>query len=46
MKEKDHREANMFLAEDRILCLGIYTQIMSNYVLKYIPTAIGIIKIN
>jgi chitin synthase len=24
-EERDYREANMFLAEDRILCLGIVT---------------------
>jgi hypothetical protein len=24
-EEKDYKEANMFLAEDRILCLGIFT---------------------
>lgn len=40
-QEKDHREANMFLAEDRILCLGIFTQVNSKYILKYIEDAIA-----
>eukprot|EP00825_Cyclidium_porcatum_P012454 TRINITY_DN164_c0_g1_i2.p1 TRINITY_DN164_c0_g1~~TRINITY_DN164_c0_g1_i2.p1 ORF type:complete len:547 (-),score=56.55 TRINITY_DN164_c0_g1_i2:396-2036(-) len=38
-KEKDYREANMFLAEDRILCLGIFTQLKCSYTLKYIEDA-------
>ncbi len=37
----DYREANMFLAEDRILCLGIYCQVDSNYTLRYIPDAVA-----
>ncbi|EAR87998.1 chitin synthase (macronuclear) [Tetrahymena thermophila SB210] len=32
-------EANMFLAEDRILCLGLYCQPQKDYILKYIPDA-------
>ena len=36
-EEKDYKEANMFLAEDRILCLGIFCQIKCKYTLKYIP---------
>jgi chitin synthase len=31
----------MFLAEDRILSLGIYCQVKSNYSLHYIPDAIA-----
>jgi chitin synthase len=31
----------MFLAEDRILCLGIYCQVESNYTLRYIPDAVA-----
>ncbi|KAL4443113.1 hypothetical protein ABPG74_002180 [Tetrahymena malaccensis] len=37
--EGNIQEANMFLAEDRILCLGIYCQPDSNFILKYIPDA-------
>lgn len=33
----DMRTANMFLAEDRILCLEIFTK--ENYILKYLPDA-------
>lgn len=40
-KEKDHKEANMFLAEDRILCLGIFCQLKSDFVLKYLPLAVA-----
>ncbi len=29
----------MYLAEDRILCLGLFTQIDSDYILKYVPDA-------
>jgi len=32
-------EANMYLAEDRILCLEIYSRIGKSYFLKYIPDA-------
>lgn len=32
-------EANMYLAEDRILCLEIYSRIGKRYSLKYIPDA-------
>ena len=31
----------MFLAEDRILCLGIYTQPKKNYKLLYQPNAVA-----
>ena len=37
----DFREANMYLAEDRILCLGMFCQINSRYKLRYIPDAIA-----
>ncbi|KRW99162.1 hypothetical protein PPERSA_07405 [Pseudocohnilembus persalinus] len=37
----DYKEANMYLAEDRILCLGIFCQVNSNYSLKYIPDAVA-----
>ncbi|KAL4500526.1 hypothetical protein ABPG72_002950 [Tetrahymena utriculariae] len=37
--EGNIKEANMFLAEDRILCLGIYCQPDSNFTLKFIPDA-------
>ncbi|KAL4456824.1 hypothetical protein ABPG73_002271 [Tetrahymena malaccensis] len=33
------QELNMFLAEDRILCLGIYCQLQSRYYLKFVPDA-------
>ncbi|EAR87844.2 chitin synthase (macronuclear) [Tetrahymena thermophila SB210] len=33
------QELNMFLAEDRILCLGIFCQVESSYKLKFIPDA-------
>lgn len=32
-------EANMYLAEDRILCLEIFSWIGKAYTLKYIPDA-------
>ena len=41
IEEKDFREANMYLAEDRILSLGIYCQMDSKYILKYVPDAIA-----
>jgi cellulose synthase/poly-beta-1,6-N-acetylglucosamine synthase-like glycosyltransferase len=41
MEEKDYREANMYLAEDRILSLGIYCQTKEKYYLKYVPDAIA-----
>lgn len=41
LEEKDFREANMYLAEDRILSLGIYCQTDCKYTLKYIPTAVA-----
>ena len=31
----------MYLAEDRILCLGILCQVDSRYKLKYVPDAIA-----
>ena len=39
--KKDFQEANMYLAEDRMLSLGIYCQMDSKYILKYIPNAIA-----
>lgn len=41
MEEKDYREANMYLAEDRILSLGIYCQTKEKYYLRYVPDAIA-----
>ena len=41
LEEKDYMEANMYLAEDRILSLGIYCQMDCNYLLKYVPNAIA-----
>jgi chitin synthase len=38
-EEKDYMEANMYLAEDRILSLGIYCQQDRKYYLQYIPDA-------
>ncbi|KAL4468655.1 hypothetical protein ABPG74_005158 [Tetrahymena malaccensis] len=38
----DIKEANKFLAEDRILCLGIISAKESNYQLKYIPDAYAV----
>ncbi|KAL4468650.1 hypothetical protein ABPG74_005153 [Tetrahymena malaccensis] len=38
----DIKEANKFLAEDRILCLGIISAKGSNYQLKYIPDAYAV----
>ena len=31
------KEANMYLAEDRILCLEIIKKMSNNYVLRYVP---------
>jgi chitin synthase len=31
----------MYLAEDRILSLGIYCQMNCDYILKYVPNAIA-----
>jgi chitin synthase len=31
----------MFLAEDRILCLGIFSLEKKNFTLKYVPTAVA-----
>ncbi len=36
-------EANMYLAEDRILCLEIYSKKGSKYTLNYIPTATSVV---
>ena len=41
MEEKGYQEANMYLAEDRILSLGIYCQVKEKYYLKYVPDAIA-----
>ncbi|KAL4468651.1 hypothetical protein ABPG74_005154 [Tetrahymena malaccensis] len=38
----DIKEANKFLAEDRILCLGIISAKGSNYKLKYVPEALAV----
>ncbi|EAR90455.2 chitin synthase (macronuclear) [Tetrahymena thermophila SB210] len=38
----DIKEANKFLAEDRILCLGIISAKGSNYILKYVPEALAV----
>ena len=35
----NHKEANMFLAEDRLLSLGIFCQSDSKFVLKFVPDA-------
>lgn len=32
-------EKNMYLAEDRILCLAMFAQAEFKYTLKYVPTA-------
>ena len=40
-EERDYREANMYLAEDRILSLGIYCQQDRRYYLQYVPDAIA-----
>ena len=39
--ERDYKEANMYLAEDRILSLGIYCQQDRKYYLEYVPDAIA-----
>ena len=39
MESSGYQEANMYLAEDRILSLGIYCQPKSKFYLKYIPDA-------
>jgi chitin synthase len=36
---EDLAEGNMYLAEDRILCLKIYSRYGKKYTLKYIPSA-------
>lgn len=40
-EERDYREANMYLAEDRILSLGIYCQQDRRFTLKYVPDAVA-----
>ena len=40
-EEKDFKEANVYLAEDRILCFGIYCQKDRAFTLEYVPKAIG-----
>lgn len=40
-EERDYREANMYLAEDRILSLGIYCQQDKKFTLRYVPDAIA-----
>lgn len=39
--EKDFKEANVYLAEDRVLCLGIYCQKDENFNLEYVPQALA-----
>jgi chitin synthase len=39
--EKDYKEANVYLAEDRVLCLGIYCQKDERFNLEYIPQALA-----
>ena len=39
--EKDFKEANVYLAEDRILCLGIYCQKDADFTLEYVPKALA-----
>ncbi len=39
--ERDYKQANMYLAEDRILSLGIYCQQDRKYFLQYVPDAIA-----
>ena len=38
---KNLEEANMYLAEDRILCLDIFTLPKMNYQLLYVPNAVA-----
>jgi chitin synthase len=40
---KDLQEANMYLAEDRILCLKIYSKFNRNYSLSYIPNSTALV---
>lgn len=35
-------EANMFLAEDRIMCLEILVKVSSKYVLRYVPGSVAL----
>lgn len=39
--EKDYKEANVYLAEDRVLCLGIYCQKDAYFTLEYVPRALA-----
>lgn len=40
---KNLEEANMYLAEDRILCLKIYAKYGARYKLRYIPTSESVV---
>jgi chitin synthase len=40
---KSLEEANMYLAEDRILCLEIYSRIGKRYFLSYVPDAYSMV---
>ena len=35
-------EANMYLAEDRIMCLEILVKAQNSYVLKYVPGSVAL----
>jgi chitin synthase len=35
-------EANMYLAEDRVMCLEVLIKNSENYLLKYLPGAIAV----
>mgnify|MGYP000944315997 FL=1 len=35
-------EANMYLAEDRIMCLEILVKAQSSYILKYVPGSVAL----
>lgn len=36
------KEANAYLAEDRIMCLEILVKVSNRYVLRYVPGAVGL----
>lgn len=42
-KHSSLEEANMYLAEDRILCLKIFSKFNRNYKLKYIPNSTAVV---
>lgn len=44
LKSDEHtaKQANMFLAEDRVMCLEILRKYSKDYLLEYIPGAIGL----